>query len=448
MLLTVGSFAKKIPAYGYRIKNGTVTFNIPARPADQQSMLGFAAAPIDTVRVGFVGLGMRGSGAITRWCKLDGVRIVALCDKYEEQVAKNSKKIVKKGFPEPAAYTGEEGYKQLCEREDIDLVYIATNWQMHVPVALYAMEHGKHVAIEVPAATSLQEIWALVNTSERTRKHCMMLENCCYDFFELTTLNMVQQGLLGEVIHGEGAYQHNLDPYWHEYRDDWRMQFNKDHKGDIYPTHGLGPVAQCLNIHRGDRMKTLVAMETGAFRGQEIADRRYGKGKVDYANGDNTCTLISTEKGKTILIEHQVTIERPYSRMFQITGTNGYASKYPQESFAIRTNGHDAEKFAKEEEFKQLKKDYKHPIISAEGFEEFAKKVGGHGGMDYIMDFRLVYCLHNGLPLDMDVYDLAEWCCLGELGAISIENGNIPVPIPDFTRGEWNKINGYKHATK
>ena len=445
-VLSLMSFCPRAKDYGYVVKKGKVEFKIPERPADQQSMLGFACAPIDTVRVGFVGVGSRGTGAVKRWTHLDGVKIVAICDKYEEQVRKNQGIVVSAGLPEPAGYWGDEGYKQLCERDDIDIVYIATSWQMHVPVALYAMEHGKHAAIEVPAATSIEDSWKLINTAERKRLHCMMLENCCYDFFELTTLNMAQQGLLGEIVHGEGAYIHNLDPYWDAYRDDWRMQFNKDHKGDVYPTHGLGPVCQVMNIHRGDRFETLVAMETAAFRGQSIADKRYGKGTVKYMNGDNTCTMIRTAKGRTILVEHEVTIERPYDRMYQITGTKGYASKYPVEGFAINMNGHDAEHFASAEELASLKEEYRHPIIDDDDFVAQAKKVGGHGGMDFIMDYRLVYCLRHGLPLDMDVYDLAEWCCLGELGRISIENGNIPVSVPDFTRGGWNTVDGFRHA--
>lgn len=438
---------KPIPEYGYAIKDGTVVFNIPPRPADQQSMLQFKCAPIDTVRVGFVGIGSRGSGAVRRWTKLDGVKIVALCDKYEDAVKKNQKMVVDAGLPEPDGYWGEEAYKELCERDDIDLIYIATCWQMHTPVALYALEHGKHAVTEVPTATSLKECWDLVNTAERVKKHCGIIENCCYDFFELTTLNLVQKGMLGEVIHGEGSYQHNLDPFWDYYKDDWRMEFNRDHKGDLYGTHGLGPVAQCMGIHRGDKFNTLVAMETAPFRGQKIADKRYGEGKYDYQNGDNTMTLISTEKGKTILIEHQVTIPRPYSRMFQITGVDGFANKYYNNNFALNINGHDAEDFLSPEELAQVNKEYQHPILTDELIEA-AKKDGGHGGMDFIMDYRLVYCLHNGLPLDIDVYDTAEWCCIGELGEISIKNGNIPVQIPDFTRGEWNKIQGYHHAMK
>lgn len=322
-------------------------------------------------------------------------------------------------------------------------------------MGVYAMEHGKHVAIEVPAAMTLNEIWALINTSEKTRKHCMQLENCVYDFFELTTLNMAQQGLFGEILHVEGAYIHNLEEFWPYYWNNWRLDYNRAFRGDIYATHGMGPACQLLDIHRGDRMKTLVAMDTKAVTGPKLVKQYQKESASDFQNGDHTMTFIRTEKGKTIHIQHDVMNPRPYSRMYQLTGTNGYANKYPIEEYCFRPdqirtvdmpdhenlNMHTAVSNTVKE---SLMRKYKHPIHQE--LEEAAKKVGGHGGMDYIMDYRLVYCLRNGLPLDMDVYDLAEWCCMAELTRISIENGNVPVAVPDFTRGYWNKIQGYRHA--
>lgn len=443
--------------YGYTIKDGVIVYNTPARPADQQSMLGFKADPIENVRIGFVGLGDRGSGAVSRYTHIEGITVVALCDLLPENVERSQKTLEEGGLPRAIGeYSGEEGYKQLCERDDIDLVYLAVPWQLHTTIAVYAMEHGKHVAIEVPAATSVAECWALVNTSERTRKHCMMLENCCYDFFELTCLNMAQQGLFGEIYHVEGSYQHCLEPYWDRYQGDWRMEFNRAHSGDVYPTHGLGPVAQVLNIHRGDKMDMLVSMDTDAFMGQKVSDRRYGQGAYDYKNGDNTSTLIKTHNGKTILIEHGVVTPRPYSRMYQLTGTTGFANKYPVEGIAV-SDGKEAadivsiddlgaEKFLSDDEMNKLMSDYQHPITKEGSLVETAKKVGGHGGMDFIMDYRLIYCLHNGLPLDQDVYDAAEWSCLTEISGVSIDNGSKPVIMPDFTRGEWNKLDGLRLA--
>lgn len=442
--------------YGYTIKDGVAVYNTPARPADQISMLGFAAEPIGKVRVGFIGLGDRGDGAVHRFTYIDGAEIVALCDIEEDRVNDMQNLLAKRGRPAAAAYFGsEDAWKELCQREDIDLVYIVTDWLMHTPMAVYAMEQGKHVAIEVPAATSIAECWQLVNTAEKTRRHCMMLENCVYDFFELTTLNMAQQGLFGEVIHAEGAYIHNLDPYWKGYYRGWRYEFNKNHRGDVYPTHGLGPACQVLNIHRGDRMNTLVSMDTRAFNGLKVAEQF---GETEYANGDHTITLIQTEKGKIIEIQHNVVTPRPYNRMYQVEGTEGFANKYPNEGYSIRTEGRktdghkalddlsgsasDGEAYLSNEVRDALMEQYKHPIVR--DIEEKAKQVGGHGGMDFIMDYRLIYCLQNGLPLDQDVYDAAEWSCLGELTRVSIENGNIPVVMPDFTRGEWNRLDGLK----
>ncbi len=445
--------------YGYKIKNGHIVYNTPERPADQVCMIGFATDPIDTVRVGFIGLGMRGPSAVDRFMYIEGVKVTALCDLYPERVAASQRILTSRGLAPAAEYSGEEGWKELCSSNDVDLVYIVTPWLTHTPMAVYAMEHGKHVAIEVPAAVDVDECWQLVNTAERTRRHCMMLENCVYDFFELTTLNMAQQGLFGEVIHAEGAYIHNLDPFWTSYQGNWRYDFNKSHRGDVYPTHGLGPACWVLDIHRGDRMKTLVSMDTDVFNGKKLTRKM---GEEDYANGDHTTTLIRTEKGKTIEIQHNVVTPRPYNRMYQVEGTEGFANKYPNEGYAIRTenrdiegskafddlsgSARDGEAYLSNEVRDALMEQYKHPIVRE--IEEKARQVGGHGGMDFIMDYRLIYCLRNGLPLDQDVYDAAEWSCLGELTRVSIENGNMPVTMPDFTRGDWNKTTGLTLATK
>lgn len=446
--------------------DGIIRTEVPVRPADQEDMLLFAAPPMDTVRIGFIGLGMRGPGAVSRMCRIDGTRIVALCDVEQDRAERAGKTVT--GYGRPAAdlyYGSEDAWKQLCDRDDIDLVYIATDWKTHAMMAKYAMEKGKHVAIEVPAAMNLKEIWDLVETSERTRKHCMQLENCVYDFFELTTLNMAQHGLFGEILHGEGGYIHNLDEFWDEYWNDWRLLYNRDNRGDVYPTHGLGPICQVMDIHRGDKMNVLVSMDTKAVNGKEYYEKHRGQAAPDFRNGDHTMTMIRTEKGKTILIQHDVVNPRPYNRLYQITGTKGFANKYPDDGYVIDPSAVEgledsdeagpasvkadienlsAHSYIPEDLKKVLMEKYRHPIQKE--LEETARKVGGHGGMDYIMDYRLIYCLRNGLPLDMDVYDLAEWCCLTELSAISIENGNAPVEVPDFTRGGWDRIDGYRHA--
>ena len=437
---------------GYRIKDGVIVFDEPAPAKGQEDMLLFAADPIDTVRTGFIGLGMRGPDAVRRFTYIDGAKVVALCDLEADRVARSQEILAGRGKPAAAEYSGEDGWKQLCERDDIDLVYICTNWQTHVEMAVYAMECGKHVAVEVPAAMSVAECWRLVDTSERTRKHCMMLENCVYDFFELTCLNMAQQGLFGEVLHAEGAYIHNLEPFWDYYHDNWRLDFNQKHSGDVYATHGFGPDCQVLNIHRGDKLEYLVSMDTKSVVGLEVAKEKMG---VDtFANGDQTSTLVKTRNGKTVLIQHNVYTPRPYDRMYQLVGTKGFADKYPNSAFAFEPDqiadaaaeydNLSSHSYVPREVRDSLMAKYKHPI--AKEIEEKAREVGGHGGMDFIMDYRLIWCLRNGKPLDMDVYDAAEWSCLGELTAASIANGSKPVKIPDFTRGRWNKVNGLKLA--
>ena len=425
---------------------------IPKRPAGQKDVLGLRLAPMPVVRVGFIGLGMRGPSAVERFTHLDGVEIKAICDLHPERVEKSQAILKKAGLPEATTYTGsEEAWKELCDRPDIDLVYIATDWARHAPMMIYAMQKGKHVACEVPAVTSLQEAWDVVNTAERTQRHCMMLENCVYDFFELTTLNMTQQGLFGEVLSAKGAYIHNLEPFWKYYEGNWRLKFNQEHRGDVYATHGLGPACWVLNIHRGDRMEYLTSMDVPATSLPRFMKQKMGVENPVVKNGEMTQTLIKTALGKTIYIEHNVTSYRPYDRMYQVIGTDGFANKYPIEGYALRPTEQNLKAVPNHEDLKshdfvseatktELMNKYQHPIQKE--IAEKAKKVGGHGGMDFIMDYRLIYCLRNGLPLDMDVYDLAEWSTMGELTRLSLEHQSAPVAMPDFTRGAWKRIKG------
>ena len=451
------------PSTKWHWDKGTIVVDTPERPAGQEHVLGLTVPKMNVVRVGFVGLGMRGPGAVERFTYIPGVDIVALCD-YEQERAENCQKFLRKAcLPKADVYSGAEGYKALCEREDIDLVYIATDWDHHFPVAKYALEHGKNVAIEVPSAMNLEQCWELINLSEKTRKHCMILENCCYDWFEMNTLNMAQQGVFGEILRAQGAYIHNLSDFWPYYwkngKEDklgWRLRYNMENRGDVYATHGLGPVAQALDIHRGDRMTTLVAMDTKSVIGKELVEKASGEACDNFRNGDHSTTLIRTANGKVIEIQHNVMTPQPYNRLYQLTGTKGFANKYPIEGYAVdaaqmsasgvqpKVDNLSSHSFLPKEEMDALVAKYEHPILKKYG--EMAKEVGGHGGMDFIMDSRLVYCLQNGLPLDMDVYDLAEWCSLAELGAISMDNGCAAVAFPDFTRGHWNDVKGFKHA--
>lgn len=402
------------------------------------NMSGYAAPKLETVRIGFIGLGQRGPDAVLRMSKVEGVEIKGLCDLRTEK-AEAAKASLANTKQKPEIYHGNpEAWKKMVDRNDIDLVYIATPWALHTPMAVYAMKAGKHVCVEVPAAKTIEECWQLVKTSEETKKHCMMLENCCYDFFELLTLNMARQGLFGDIIHAEGAYIHDLvdlnfkkDGYY----DMWRLKENY-RNGDLYPTHGLGPIAQAMNINRGDRFDYLTSVSTNDFsmgpRAKELAekDEFYKQFADKKFRGNMNTTVVRTVNGKTLMIQHDVSSPRVYSRIHLISGTKGAAVKYPEPKINF---GH--EDWVSAEEMKKLEEKYQAPIVTKVG--ELAKQIGGHGGMDFLMDWRTIDCLRNGLPLDMDVYDAAAWSSVGPLSEKSVKNRSSSVDVPDFTSNSW-----------
>lgn len=407
------------------------------------NMSGYGASKIDTVRIAYIGMGNRGGGAVKRIIHLENVEVKALCDIRPEQAAAAAKTFAGTSH-KPELYSGSaDAWKKVCERPDIDLVYICTPWALHTPMALYAMEQGKHVAVEIPAATTVDDCWKLVETSERTKKHCMMLENCCYDFFELLTLNMARQGYFGEIIHVEGAYLHDiLDSFFNKKArfEQWRLKENL-RNGNLYPMHGLGPIAQILDINRGDQMEYLVSTSTNDFmitpRVNELAttdpDYRTFVGKT--FRGNMNTTTIRTSKGKTIMLQHDVSTPRPYSRIHLVSGTKGIAQKYPLEGKEQRGRISQSHEWISDEEYKVLEQKYQPEIVKRIG--ELAKKVGGHGGMDFLMDWRLIDCLRNGLPLDQDVYDAASWSAIAPLSEQSVAKRSASVDIPDFTQGAW-----------
>jgi predicted dehydrogenase len=313
-------------------------------------------------------------------------------------------------------------------------------------MAVYAMESGKHACSEVPIAKTIDEAWQLVETSEKTRKHCMMLENCCYDFFELLTLNMARQGMFGDIIHGEGAYIHNLlemnfkkpidDQQTDEaYTNMWRLRENATRNGNVYPTHGLGPVCQALNINRGDKMERLSSVSTNDFsmgpKETELLtkDPFYAEFKDSHFRGNLNTSIIRTTLGKTIMVQHDTSSTQPYSRIHLVKGTKGMVCKYPIEHIAL------GEAWADEAAMKELYAKYTPEIVKRVG--EMAKKVGGHGGMDFIMDWRTIDCLRNGLPLDQNVYDGALWSSIAPLSEWSVANNSQSIEVPDFTGGSW-----------
>ncbi len=409
-----------------------------------KSVMGLRCTPLKTVRIGIIGLGMRGSDSLTRLIQVEGAEIIAIADVVPKAVKDANKQITDAGLKPAIEYTAEEDWKKICERDDIDLIYQCTPWLLHTPIAVYAMRHGKHAACEVPSAVTLDECWDLVNTAEETQRHFMMLENCCYDFFELNTLNMARNGVFGDIHHAEGAYIHDLRwlKFMKEggYHNMWRLDFSKKHTGDPYPTHGLGPVAQIMGINRGDRFDYLSSISTNQFSMSLYAEEKFGANSPEalatYKLGDMNTTIIHSLKGKTIMIQHDTSSPRPYSRIHLISGTKGMAVKYPEAQIALEPNAHE---FLKKEDFDALMKKYEHPLATQMG--EKARKVGGHGGMDFIMDYRLIYCLRKGMPLDQDVYDAAAWCSIGPLSEKSVLNRGDSIDVPDFTRGAW------EHAT-
>ena len=407
--------------------------------------------PLRNLRVGVVGLG-RGQAGISGFTLVPGGYIAAICDINAARRARTLKYLADKKAPTPKIYgdKGPEDWKRMCEDPEIDLIYNSTPWQLHVPIALYAMEHGKHVVTEVPSAFTVEECWKLVETSERTQRHCMQLENCCYGETEMLAYNLVHLGLLGEISHGEGAYIHDLRTYnyekWDEekggggYWDYWRLRHNAAHGGNQYPTHGLGPICLDMDINRGDRFDFLVSVDSKQAGFEEVgkglhADDPWRSGlKVKMA--DMNTSIIKTVMGRTIMVQHNVGTAHPYSRLNLIQGTRGVLQDYPlriaiEESLGKGAHGFD------EKKTQEIRQKYKHPLWKTR--DEIAKRmpVTGHGGMDFLMILRLSFCLQNGLPLDMNVYDLASWCCLCELTEKSADNRGRSMDIPDFTRGGW-----------
>lgn len=413
--------------------------------APATTMMGYADKPLGKVRIGFIGHGMRGSGMLSSILKFENVVVTAVCDLIPQRAEDAAKKVVNAGLPKPTIYSGgTEDFKRLCAQEDIDLVYICTPWDWHTPMSLCAMQNGKHVACEVPIAVTLEECWQLVETSEKTRRHCMMLENCCYGETELFTLNMLRNGVLGEAVHGECAYIHDLRSLKFAteakggYQGQWRLKEMLHRNGNLYPTHGLGPICQMMNVNRGDRLDYLTSMSSGQFGVTEYVQRVYGKdsaeAKLAVVLGDMNTTLIRTVKGKTILLQHDCTSPRPYSRINTLSCTDGISTDYPPR-LAVEKNEGGAHEWMNQDNYNAMKKKWEHPLMKRCG--EIAKKVGGHGGMDFILNWRLIYCLVNGLPLDQDVYDGAVWSAMGPLSEKSVANRSASVDVPDFTKGAW-----------
>jgi len=403
--------------------------------------MAMAYAPIPHVRVGLLGIGNRGRLAVKRLVQVPGVEIVAMCDSIPERVSKELPFFKEKGLREPKVFTGSmDVWRKMCEMDGVDIIYICTPWLDHTPMSVYAMRCGKHVGVEVPAGMTVDECWQLVETSEKTRRHCMMLENCCYGRNELLALNLCRKGVLGELIHGEAAYIHEMceglfnQKYSH---GNWRGAYGVKHAGNSYPTHGLGPVSWYMSLNRGDKMDYLVSIESAAINRPAWAAEHLGKdhpmaNPSYYKGGQMNVSLVKTRQDRTIVVQHDIISPRPYSRLNIISGSKGILTDFPLR-VAVGEDTHD---WLVPDALEAFRVKHEHPLWTKMSEQAMALD-GAHGGMDYIMDCRLFHCLQKGLPLDMDVYDAALWSCLVELTEKSCTRRAATVDVPDFTRGAW-----------
>ena len=405
------------------------------------------------VRVGFIGVGQRGTAAVHRVSMIPGVEIVALCDKNPAAVERNLKWLADSKYKiVPKKYIGDEAYKELCDFGECDVVYCATPWALHQPVALRGLLGGKVALVEVTSALTVDECWELVEASEKWQIPCMQLENCVYGEIELLELNLARLGMFGQINHVEGAYIHDLREIIPSVNNNmnleyqWRYDENMAHKGDRYPTHGLVPLCQTLGVNRGDRLDYLVSLGSNDysvnyeyFKKEYLPDSDPRKKDPPAAMNDMTTTLFKTVNGVSIMLQHDVSSPRPYNRRALISGTKGIMADYPFRcAFEDKCFDRKAHSWYSAADADKVRTKYMHPMWR--DVSDMAKKVGGHGGMDFIMDLRWAWCLQNGEPLDMDVYDLAATSCICELTETSIRKGSKPVSIPDFTRGNWKNV--------
>ncbi len=417
------------------VRDGTELGRVPGSLSSPPAGL-YADRPLETVRVGFVGVGGMGGAHVRNFLRIDRVEVRAICDIDADRAAEVASWVTEAGQADPSLYTnGERDYERLCQEEELDLVFTATPWRWHVPVCVAAMEAGKHAATEVPAAYTLEDCWQLVEVAERTERHCVMMENCNYDRPEMMVFHLAKQGLLGEILHAECGYLHDLRAikFANDGEGDWRWWHSAQRNANLYPTHGLGPVANVMDINRGDQFAYLVSMSSPSRGLQEWAaanlpdsDPRKAE---NYVLGDvNTC-LIKTVNGKTIYVSHDTNLPRPYSRIHMVQGTKGIFQGYPN-----RLHIEGVSPDHRWEAYEEVLERYDHPLWTE--LEERSAGAG-HGGMDYIEDYRLVKCLLEGLPTDMNVYDAAALSAVGPLTEWSVANGSRPAEFPDFTRGRW-----------
>lgn len=396
----------------------------------------------EKIKFAVIGVSGRGSGMALELQSVEGVEIVAVCDLYQDRVDDMIKRFDEECGFRPDGYTD---YKEMIKREDIGAVMISTTWITHSRIAVDCMKAGKHVGMEVGGAASIEECWELVRTSEETGKFCMLLENCCYDRFEMALFNMKCQGLFGEVVHTQGAYQHDLRDeivLGRENRHGRLYNFmNRD--GEVYPTHQLGPICKLLDINRGNRMVSVVSMSSKA-RGlnQWIKDNKgedYDLYGYDFTLGDVVTTMIKCAHGETILLTHECSLPRPYSRGYRIDGTKGM---YTEDDNQIYIEGRSPQ-----HEFERVEpyiEEFEHPLWK----EYFQKGVheAGHGGMDFLVLSAFAEAALNDTKPPIDVYDTAAWMAVTCLSEQSIATGSHPIAFPDFTNGMWIDREPYRRG--
>lgn len=433
-------------------RSGSAAVEALDRPVSQKPVHQLTTPPRERVRVAVIGL-HRGLEHVRCASALEFAQVVAVCDILDERAQAAAAACLQAGKPRPAIYSGSDSvWERMVERDDVDAVYIATPWNWHAPMALRAMDRGKHAFIEVPAAFTLEDCWSLVNASERTQRHCAILENCCYGEEELFVLNLARQGVFGEMVHAEGGYLHNLlsprAPVLFQLDGEgaWRRGYRMRVDGNTYPTHGLGPVAQRLGVGRGDQLASLVSMSSREATLTRYRDRMRPNGgrhaAEKYVAGDMNTTIIRTEMGRTILVQLDVVFPRPYSRINALYGTDAVYFDYPPRLsldnprlYGLETK--DSDEWLSEGDLAAMRERFTHPLWK----KLKARASGaGHGGMDFIQSWRILDCLRRGTTPDITVYDAAAWSSIVELSTRSVAAGGAPMAIPDFTRGLWRTL--------
>ena len=416
-----------------------------ARPVDQKPVHQLTTKPLDRVRVAVIGL-HRGMEHVRCAAGIDFAEVVAVCDIRDDRARQAADLYGGLRGRAPSVYSGSESvWEKMLDRDDIDAVYIATPWAWHVPMAVRAMERGKHAFVEVAAAVSVSDCWKLVDTSERTQRHCVILENCCYGENELFVLNLIRKGVFGDLVHAECAYIHDLRTVLFKLGEegDWRRTYHTQMDGNLYPTHGLGPVAQSLGIGRGDQFKFLVSTSSAESTLTKYRNRKQPNKGIHaserYVCGDMNTSIVKTELGRTIMIQHDVVLPRPYSRINAVCGTDATFFDYPARlaiddpaKYGLLSKG--PEQWLSDADMLEMRKRFTHPLWRK---LEVAARSAGHGGMDYVMSWRLLDCVKRGVTPDSVVYDAAAWSSIIELSVRSVSTGSMPIAIPDFTRGLW-----------